>query len=72
MRATKSTTTATRKGRSGITAATKNFEQAHRFLHVAERQFNLGEPIGPVVYLLRLVLEDLVKLNQENSSGNRR
>jgi hypothetical protein len=67
MRGTRSTTTATRKGRSAITDAKKHFEQAQRFLLTAERQFNLGEPIGPVVYLLRLVLDDLVRLNQERS-----
>jgi hypothetical protein len=48
-------------------AGTKQFQHAHRLLNDAERRFQVGEPIGPSFYLLRLVLEDLETLTKKKT-----
>ena len=52
------------------TAASELFRQANSFLDEIERKYQQGQPVGALIYLLHLVLEDIQQLGDE--SGVRR
>jgi hypothetical protein len=47
------------------TRATKYFADARRLIDVAERKIKIGDPVGPPLYLLRLVIEDIEQLGKK-------
>jgi hypothetical protein len=57
------TDTVIQKASSEITDAAKCFADIRRLLERAELEISMGLPVGGLMYLIRIVCEDISKIN---------